>query len=78
MPDMPLPPGFTAQKMDQARRALEAVLGAGKVFFEDLDRTWLHLDIAGPAFIDKDSPLGPKGATGVAVRTILTYLTEGR
>jgi leucyl aminopeptidase len=39
---------------------------------------WAHLDIAGPAFIDKDSPLGPKGATGVGVRTILTYLTSGR
>ncbi len=39
---------------------------------------WAHLDIAGPAFIDKDSPLGPKGATGVAVRTILTYLTDTR
>jgi leucyl aminopeptidase len=39
---------------------------------------WAHLDIAGPAFIDKDSPLGPKGATGVAVRTILTYLTGGK
>ena len=39
---------------------------------------WAHFDIAGPAFIDKDSPLGPKGATGVAVRTILTYLTNGR
>jgi leucyl aminopeptidase len=39
---------------------------------------WAHLDIAGPAFIDRDSPLGPKGATGVAVRTILTYLTQGK
>jgi leucyl aminopeptidase len=39
---------------------------------------WAHFDIAGPAFIDKDSPLGPKGATGVAVRTILTYLTNGK
>jgi len=39
---------------------------------------WAHFDIAGPAFIDKDSPLGPKGATGVAVRTILTYLTSGK
>jgi leucyl aminopeptidase len=42
------------------------------------DIPWAHLDIAGPAFIDKDSPLGPKGATGVAVRTILTYLTDGK
>jgi leucyl aminopeptidase len=39
---------------------------------------WAHLDIAGPAFIDKDAPLGPKGATGVAVRTILTYLMDGK
>ncbi len=36
---------------------------------------WAHLDIAGPAFSEKDLPLAPKGGTGVAVRTILTYLT---
>jgi len=36
---------------------------------------WAHLDIAGPAFTEKDLPLAPKGATGVAVRTLLTYLT---
>jgi leucyl aminopeptidase len=39
------------------------------------DRPWAHLDIAGPAFVEKDAPLGPKGATGVPVRTILAYLT---
>jgi 4-cresol dehydrogenase (hydroxylating) len=36
--EFPLPPGFTAQKMDQAMRAFEAALGADKVFFQDLDR----------------------------------------
>ncbi len=35
---IPLPPGFTAQKMAQAQRAFEAALGAKKVFFEPLDR----------------------------------------
>lgn len=40
------------------------------------DRPWAHLDIAGPAFVEKDTPLGPKGATGAAVRTLLTYLTQ--
>jgi leucyl aminopeptidase len=40
------------------------------------DKSWAHLDIAGPAFSEKDTPLAPKGATGYAVRTILTYLTE--
>ena len=43
------------------------------------DRAWAHLDIAGPAFIEKDHPLAPKGATGAAVRTILAYLmADGR
>ena len=40
------------------------------------ERPWAHLDIAGPAFVEKDTALGPKGATGCAVRTILTYLTD--
>ena len=40
------------------------------------DRPWAHLDIAGPAFSEKDTPLSPKGGTGCAVRTILAYLTE--
>jgi leucyl aminopeptidase len=39
------------------------------------ERPWAHFDIAGPAFVEKDVPLGPKGATGAAVRTILAYLT---
>jgi leucyl aminopeptidase len=42
------------------------------------ERPWAHLDIAGPAFVEKDMPLGPKGATGAAVRTILAYLTTER
>ena len=37
---------------------------------------WAHLDIAGTAFTEKDLPLGPKGGTGVGVRTLLTYLME--
>jgi len=36
---------------------------------------WAHLDIAGPAFTEKDLPLAPKGGTGVAVRTLLAYLS---
>jgi leucyl aminopeptidase len=40
------------------------------------ERPWAHLDIAGPAFVEKDTPLSPKGGTGCAVRTILTYLLD--
>jgi leucyl aminopeptidase len=39
---------------------------------------WAHLDIAGTAFTERELPLGPKGATGVGVRTLLTYLSNGR
>jgi len=38
---------------------------------------WAHLDIAGSARRAKAGPLGPKGATGVGVSTLLSYLTEG-
>jgi leucyl aminopeptidase len=37
-------------------------------------RPWAHLDIAGTAFTERELPLGPKGATGVGVRTLLAYL----
>jgi len=38
-------------------------------------RPWAHLDIAGTAFTERELPLGPKGATGVGVRTLLAYLS---
>jgi leucyl aminopeptidase len=37
-------------------------------------RPWAHLDIAGTAFTERELPLGPKGGTGVGVRTLLAYL----
>jgi leucyl aminopeptidase len=36
---------------------------------------WAHLDIAGTAFSEREHALGPKGATGVPVRTVLHYLS---
>jgi leucyl aminopeptidase len=36
---------------------------------------WAHLDIAPANQQKKASELGPKGATGVGVRTLLDYLT---
>jgi leucyl aminopeptidase len=35
---------------------------------------WAHLDIAGTAFTEREHPLGPKGATGIGVRTVLNHL----
>ncbi len=40
------------------------------------DTPWIHLDIAGPAFSDKGNDLGPKGGTGVPVRTLVRYILD--
>jgi leucyl aminopeptidase len=37
---------------------------------------WAHLDIAGTALSERDGTLGPKGGTGVTVRTLIAYLTR--
>jgi len=38
------------------------------------DHPWVHLDIAGPAWLKKDRPYIPKGASGVGVRLLLQFL----
>jgi len=35
---------------------------------------WVHLDIAGPAWLTKDRPYIPKGASGVGVRLLVQFL----
>ena len=39
------------------------------------DTLWAHLDIAGPAFAEKELPTCPKGGTGFGVRTLLKFLS---
>ncbi len=38
------------------------------------DTPWVHLDIAGAAFTDKELPYAPKGGVGFGTRTLLAYL----
>ena len=38
------------------------------------DFPWVHLDIAGPAWLTKDKPYIPKGASGVGVRLMVEFL----
>lgn len=38
------------------------------------DTPWVHLDIAGTAWNDKDRPYQTRGATGIGVRLILNFL----
>lgn len=44
-----------------------------KEFVED-NQKWVHIDIAGPSWTDRDVPEVPKGGTGVGVRFLLYYL----
>ena len=42
------------------------------------DTPWVHLDIAGTAWLDDAKPYAAKGPTGVAVRTLVRLATEWR
>lgn len=48
------------------------------LFLEEfVDRTpWAHLDIAGPAFAEKEMPLVPRGGAGFGVRMLLEFLAN--
>ncbi len=37
---------------------------------------WVHMDIAGTAYLEKCNKLGIKAATGVGVRTLINYIME--
>jgi len=44
--------------------------------FAPKNTSWAHLDIAGPAFAEKDTVLSSYGGTGFGVRTLLTFIEE--
>jgi leucyl aminopeptidase len=37
---------------------------------------WVHLDIAGPAYIEKERPYLPKGGTGIGIRLVVQMLRD--
>jgi leucyl aminopeptidase len=49
---------------------------AAALFLEEFagETAWAHLDIAGPAFHDKRTDVGPRGATGYGITTLVRYL----
>ena len=57
-------------------RAAGAIIGAIFLskFVEKIP--WVHLDIAGPASIEKEKPYIPKGGTGVGVRLLVQFLKD--
>ncbi len=57
-------------------RAAGAIIG-GIFLSQFVEKTpWVHLDIAGPAFIEKERPYIPKGGTGVGVRLLVQLLRD--
>ena len=49
---------------------------AAKFLEHFVDYPWLHLDIAGPAFIHSEKPYRPKGGTGFGVRLLVDFLRD--
>ena len=50
---------------------------AGGFVGEFVENTpWIHLDIAGTSDTTKPHESGPKGATGVMVRTLATFIKD--
>ncbi|WP_289053096.1 leucyl aminopeptidase family protein [Carboxylicivirga marina] len=47
---------------------------AGKFLSHFVDSPWIHLDIAGPAFVKKDDSYRGSGASGVGVRMLYAFL----
>jgi leucyl aminopeptidase len=59
-------------------RAAGAIIGGIFLskFVENIP--WVHLDIAGPASIEKERPYLPKGGTGIGVRLVMQMLRDWR
>jgi leucyl aminopeptidase len=57
-------------------RAAGAIIGA--IFLSKFVEKvpWIHLDIAGPASIEKERPYMPRGGTGVGVRLLVQLLRD--
>jgi leucyl aminopeptidase len=52
-----------------------SLMASAYFLFEFAGQTpWVHLDIAGTAWVEKDRPYIPKGASGIGVRLILNLI----
>ena len=50
---------------------------AGKFLEHFVDYSWIHLDIAGVAFLQKNHHYNKQGGTGVAVRLLTHFIAQG-
>ncbi len=52
------------------------LISAAKFLEHFVEYPWIHLDIAGPAFIHEVKPYRPKGGTGFGVRLLVDFLRD--
>jgi leucyl aminopeptidase len=51
-------------------------ISAGKFLEHFTNYPWIHIDIAGPAYINSSSSYRTKGGTGVGVRMLYNFIKE--
>lgn len=56
--------------------AITAGLFLGKFIREKYRDSWLHIDIAGPAFVEKEWDINPYGASGAGVRSVVDFILK--
>ncbi len=54
--------------------AISAGMFLGEFVEKSLQQKWLHLDIAGPAYVEKDWGVNAFGATGAGVRSVIQFI----
>ncbi|TLD88562.1 leucyl aminopeptidase [Helicobacter sp. MIT 05-5294] len=56
--------------------AISAGMFLGEFVKESLVQKWLHLDIAGPAYVEKAWGVNPFGASGAGIRAVVQFITN--
>ncbi len=54
--------------------AITAGLFLGRFIREEFRDKWLHIDIAGPAFVEKEWDINPYGASGIGIRSVVDFI----
>lgn len=54
--------------------AITAGLFLGKFIRDEYKNAWIHLDIAGPAFVEKEWDINPYGASGIGIRSVVDFI----
>ncbi len=56
--------------------AITAGLFLSKFIRDEFKDKWLHIDIAGPAFVEKEWDINPYGASGAGVRSVADFILQ--